>query len=822
MRFDHLAAAPRAARLPVPLARPAGWLLAAAALASTTLSARADDRELAAYFGFDGLEVVKIDNNAGPFLIADMNGDKLMDLVVANNAKSRIEVHYQKAGAKPTDEVPPPSRVNELPEHWRFRRDTVSVGHQITGLAAHDFDGDGLMDLIYAGQPGTIGFLRQSKPGTFELARKTAVKGLLPQTDAFAVVDLIGDGHKDIAAIVGGRLSVWPLDGTTMGEEVQLGSAGDQLVALLANDFNGDGLVDLVGIAPDHPTPVRLWLASSDNGRKGLGSQLRFEMPPIVEATAVTLPPAGSASDAGAALAVIERATKRLVVYDLAPSKVESSGTREAPLTVWSFADPGNRKRSVAVADIDGDGLLDLLATNRQDNALAIYRQVKDKGLQPPVNAPAYADLDSVVAGDIDGNPATVSPAEIFLLSEKEGVVGRTRSASGTTGFPQALTISAGHVPVVQSLITLDEGPRLAVVAKDGRNYVLELLGVGADAAAAADPIKLGALAKQPDAIVALDADQDGKRDILLLTADKPMIMLHRSHDKEGYDLRESKDMGQFGLVQAANDVNNAVLDIDGDGKSEFLVADRNFIRALRYEEHPPAGASPGWQVVAQINADRGDAKLVSLAVLPAAGDQPARLVASDKENSTLLLFGPKGESGGAKAASWRQTDALTVSGFKFGDIRVGAFSGDGVEDILAIGDDGFAIARLAGSRLALSEIASWRSDSQRRTHHEIVVGDVNGDHHVDLVALDAGEQMADILTFSDARRLLYATGFKVFESRMFSGGEPREFEPSMGAIADLTGDGADDLVLLCHDRILLYPQSTKAAPAAGGPKDAR
>jgi len=54
-------------------------------------------------------------------------------------------------------------------------------------------------------------------------------------------------------------------------------------------------------------------------------------------------------------------------------------------------------------------------------------------------------------------------------------------------------------------------------------------------------------------------------------------------------------------------------------------------------------------------------------------------------------------------------------------------------------------------------------------------------------------------------------TRFKVFESRLFQGGEPREFEPSIALIADLTGDGADDVVLLCHDRVLLYPQTRKA-----------
>jgi hypothetical protein len=62
--------------------------------------------------------------------------------------------------------------------------------------------------------------------------------------------------------------------------------------------------------------------------------------------------------------------------------------------------------------------------------------------------------------------------------------------------------------------------------------------------------------------------------------------------------------------------------------------------------------------------------------------------------------------------------------------------------------------------------------------------------------------------------------GFKVFESRLFTGGDRQEFEPSMGQVADVTGDGLADLVLLAHDRLLVYPQAsgTAAAPSAGRP----
>ncbi len=740
---------------------------------------------LADYFGFEGLEIVTIDRGAGPLSVADVNGDGLGDLIVVNNHASRIELHYQKPGATPDDAVTTVSRVNDLPEHWRFRREFVSVGHRVQAVVAHDFDGDGRTDLIYAGAPSQLVFMRQRADGEFEVTRKQMVKKLSANRNGLAVADVIGDDRQEILALVGGEIHIWTLNGSSLGRPRTL-AAGVEMVAFLLEDYDGDGRLDIAGVIPDDPAPVRLWLGGGRSGHGVLGAQIRFEMPALMELEPVRLP----GHDA-ACIAVIERAAKRLVVYQLAEEPIEPTGNRDAAMYVYGFTDAGNRKRATAVVDVDGDGLLDLVATDTRANTLVVYRQLADKGLQPGTPYPTYAEVNYLVAGNVDDDDF----AELFVLSEKEGVVGRCDLSGSDVPYPVPLSIPDGHTPVALNLVDLTDGPHLAVVVKEGRNYSIVLIGFNRPSTT----IELGSLSRSPQTILALDAEQDGQTDLLLFTRDKPMMMLHAT--TEGFQLTESKDMGQFGLVKAAKADNTAVFDIDGDGHNELLLADRNFVRALRYEPDPAPGVSPGWQVVKQINADDATSKLVSLAVL---GD---RIVAADKENDRLVIMGRSDEVRPGAGLSWRETESVNVTGLEFDSIHAGAFFGDGEPNILAIGNDGFAGIRLSGDRVVLKALATWRSDEPRRRHHELSTGDLNSDGFMDLISLDAGEQMCEIFTFSESKRLHHATGFQVFESKVFSGGEPREYEPSEAVIADVTGDGADDLLLLAHDRVLIYPQ---------------
>ena len=778
-------------------------LCAVAFSLSITALTAAQTADLSANFGFDPLEIQKIDFKAGPLIATDLDGDGRKDLVVINNRKSRIELYYQRADATPGEEKAPTVGSNELPELWRFRRETISVPHEVLGVLANDFDHDGKMDLIYAGQPGTIAFVQQKKPGVFEIVRKTPVKNLVGNRDNLLLSNVVGDSKPELITNTGGKISVWPLDNDQLGTPVELSAGEGTIVAVQAEDFDGNGTTDLAGIVPDDASPIRIWLTSQEGDNLVFGPQNRFEMPQLREVDVVRLP-----GEKQALLAMIEKPSKRLVFSKLVKSTIERASDREASIQTVTFNDPQNKKRSFAVADIDGDGRLDLLATNTGENAVMLYRQKLGKGFETPEKFPALSDLDSIAAQGAKGDQR----AQVFLLSEKEGVVGRSDAGSNGITFPKAIPLPAGNTPVTMNLLDFNGVSTLAVVTKDGRNYQLLLIpAMGEQSMDIKNhrSVSLGTLSRGPETILSLDADHDGRSDLLVFTPDKPMIMVRDGMDKDGkpeLKVLESKDMGQFGLVQAANGRNTSTCDLLGDGKSELLVADRNYVRALSYNAAPAAGTSPGWQVVTQINADASDAKLTSIAMM---GD---KIVAGDKENGRLVVFSRTPDKDGKN--QWKQSEALEVPGFKFNQIFAGRLGGDDNDVILVIGDSSFAVVRLKGERWRLDEVATWKSDEPRRVEHEFVIGDLNGDGFVDVTALDAADQMAEILTFSQSGALRYGTAFEVFETKMFAGGEPKEFEPNMGLVTDITGDGKGDLVLMAHDRVLIYPQQTKPGAA--------
>jgi hypothetical protein len=126
------------------------WLCVAAWGATFAVNA-----EKPVAFGFSGPETFPIDQQISQLRVADMDGDGLNDLLVVNNARSRINILFNRTGK--TNALTPSQNVkremNELPPDARFRIDTVASEKRIAAFVVADLNNDKRPDLVYYGEP---------------------------------------------------------------------------------------------------------------------------------------------------------------------------------------------------------------------------------------------------------------------------------------------------------------------------------------------------------------------------------------------------------------------------------------------------------------------------------------------------------------------------------------------------------------------------------------------------------------------------------------------------------------------------------------------
>ena len=760
----------------------------AVAMAALLLSFSASAATVTNTFGFSGPEIFPIDQQITQLHVADLDGDGLNDIIVANNLRSKINLLYNLTGK--TNRAAAASarklEINELPPDSRFRIDSIPSDERIAALAVTDLNGDGRPDLVYFGDAkdlivrynlGTNGW-SEPKRWHFDDGRMDA--------NALATGDLNGDGLTDIA-LLGDNGAVYFLaqqPDHTLAEPVKIPYSGTPKAIQIA-DVDGDGRNDLFFVDFDNAAPFRVRL---QNAGGQLGPEIYFKNQVVRSFWLDNL-----AGDRTNYLISIVQATGRAEVsqFTRKPAEPLSGAFRSGQFQILPLNKTEAAQRGVLWADVDGDGRADLLVAEPESGQLSVYLQQADGTLAAPKKFPSLAGVSQIAVSDWnnDGHP------EIFLLSRDENSVAVTSfDKSGRLPFPKPLPLDGKPLLMAVGALKAGDKPVLAVIVdKDGaRSLIIRTADGKFTTQKLADSFK-----SNPTTLAIQDVNQDGLADlVVLIPYEKIKVLLQKPDGKF-----DEKDVDPPGGAMEQPWL--AVADVDGDGQTELLLPQKNFVRAVVLEPAAKVEGStnaPNWvfRVKDQINGSASDSRITSVTAVANGKNSVPSLFLLDAEHKQLTLS--ERDTNGV----WQVVKNLDLPVTGFANLKAVPLGG---ADIAFTGQNAVAWLPLAGDVWELTKLDDYDTPIKDGYLNDLIAGDLTGGGRKQLIFMETARNYLDLVTFDKNRKLVPGDRWQVFEQHTFRGAQNALPEPRECAVADVTGDGKNDLIVLVHDRILVYPQ---------------
>ena len=768
----------------------AAFVLSAAAVAAPRKSEPAPASEPATRFGFNGPEIFPIDPNFSNLRSGDINGDGLEDLIVVNNTRSKINILFNLTGKveKEVRKGPPVKReLNELPPGARFRIDSVASEKRIAALVVADLNGDGRPDFAYYGEPKELVVQYNDGKGGWSAPKRWPIEDAQLTPNAMATGDINGDGRPDLLLLAENHLYVLAQTAEhNLGEPEKIPFAG-QVKAVQLLDINGDGLDDLLLTNWENANPFRVRLQT----RSGqLAPEVHFNFPSVRSYAAEDLD-----GDRRAEMVTISMNSGRAQISDFAQKDAEPllGPLKKGQFQILALNRTEKNRRGTLWADLNADGRDDLLVAEPESGQLTLFAQQKDGIFAPPRSFSTLAGVVELAVADWDGD----GTPEIFLLSTDERQVGVTRlDARGRIAFPTILPLEGKPLALAVGAFKTKSKPALAVIVdNDGKRSLVTRTADGkAQTQKLAESFK-----SNPSALLAADVDQDGLEDLVVLVPYEKLKVLRQIADKDFEEIDVAPPGGAMDQPWAG------LADVEGDGKPELLLGQRNFVRAvvLRKDDKASADGKPAWSFVVeeQINGAASNSRIISAVPLPVAGSKVPLLFLLDAERKSLTVCERDA------AGVWQAARNVPLPVTDFAALRPVNIGGKSANSIAFLGANAVAWMGFTGKVWELAELDGYETPIKDGRLHDVIPGDLNNDARKDLVFLETAKAHIDIVTYEKPHQLVPANRWQVFEERTFRSRRGESSEPREALIIDVTGDKKPDLIVVVHDRILVYPQ---------------
>jgi hypothetical protein len=549
---------------------------------------------------------------AGGVVVGDVNGDGKLDVVAGDVAGGGIAVMLGDGKGG----LGAPARFSSATAHFP---DYVALA---------DLNGDRKLDVVaYDNSGSTFSVLLGNGNGTFQAAMNSPIPGTPPFGTNVVVADLTGDGMPDLVVS-----SAFPI--TTMAGPVPFGGT----VSILPG--NGDGTFQ----SPLQYKPTSQpywWMTLADMNGDG--------QPDLVFTNTTTRAPA----QVGVMLG-------------------NADGTFQAAVTYGT----GQMPRSPVLADLNGDGVTDLVVANAGTSSdISVLLGNGDGTFQAAVNYRAAFGVKSVAVGDVNGD------------GKPDLVVGN---------------FIAGNL-----LLYLGNGD-------------------GSFQAARPVPVTLGA-----GSYVSLgDFNNDGKLDVAVIGFGISILL--------GNGDGTFKASGIFGPGSLNADAGPiAVADLNGDGNLDLVVAASNVDGTGPFNTKGNVSVLLGnGNGTFKPNVDYTiGAAAASIAIGDLNGDGKPDLIVSDLATGATLTRGVVAVLLGYGDGTFQKAVRYQVASTGAAAVVVGDFNGDGNLDVVTSSPADQTITAMLG--VGDGTLRTPITYAAGNSPYAMAAGDLNGDGMPDLVMVD-------------------------------------------------------------------------------------
>ncbi len=632
-----------------------------------------------------------------------------------------------------------------------------------------------------------------------------------------AMGDLDGDGKADLAIVNRNDNNVSVLINTSTGGTASFAAkvdftTGDNPHSIAIGDLDGDAKLDLAVTNYDDDT-ISVLKNTSTTGVPSFSAKVDFATGIFPRSIAV----ADLDGDGKLDLAVANKGSNVVSVF----RNTSISGGALAFAAKVDFA-TGSGPHSIAIGDLDGDGKLDLVVANSIVDNVSVLQNTSVSGslnFATKLDFTTGASPRSVAIADMDGDgkldlAVTCFGSSSFLIPATVSVLLNTSSSGGAPSFATNVDFETGTSFSSLSIGDLDgDGKPDLYVAKTSRLFVLKnTSGLGAPSFAAAIDLPAGSTNY---GIAIGDVDGDSKPDLVAINngSDDVSVFLNiylpptitsftpekaKPGDEvtitgSNFNTTTTNNIVFFGATQATvtsatatsltvtvpTGATYAPITLLNTGTSLAAYSLNNFTPIFS----PAKTDISAGDFRAKVDFTAGT-NPVFVAIGDLDGDGNADLVVANIGSANVSVLMNNSSNGTASFA----TKVDFTTGSSPGSVAIGDLDGDGKLDLAVTnyGSNSISILRNTSS-LGTPSFDTKVDFAIGGLPQSVAIGDLDGDGRLDVVVANSSGQTVSVLhNISSLGSLNFATKVDFAIS-----GQAQSV-----AMGDLDGDGKLDLVI--------------------------